>query len=123
MGTQQRRNATEGWLHQHLGWCKRNPCPNRCWNPRHFINVKETWGNGRFPTRSAYAKIELNAPSSMDDMDNLDGSVELAEKIVETFVEWASKPRQSPALLGLTDEVVHKGGDTPLGYDPDPEQF
>ena len=53
--------------------------------PRKFIHVKETWGNGRFPTRSAYAKIELNAPSSMDDMDNLDGSVELAEKIVETL--------------------------------------
>ena len=59
--------------------------------PRHFINVKETWGNGRFPTRSAYAKIELNAPSSMDDMDNLDGSVELAEKIVETLREMGIK--------------------------------
>jgi hypothetical protein len=53
--------------------------------PRHFIHVKETWGNGRFPTRSAYAKIELNAPSSMDDMDNLDGSVELAQRIVDTL--------------------------------------
>ena len=53
--------------------------------PRRFINVKETWGNGRFPTRSTYAKIELNAPSSMDSMDNLDGSVELAEKIVDTL--------------------------------------
>ena len=53
--------------------------------PRKFIHVKETWGNGRFPTRSAYAKIELNAPSSVDDMDNLDGSVEVAEKIVEAL--------------------------------------
>ena len=59
--------------------------------PRKFIHVKETWGNGRFPTRSAYAKIELNAPSSMDSMDTLDGSVELAEKIVDTLREMGIK--------------------------------
>ena len=53
--------------------------------PRKYINVKETWGNGQYPTRSAVAKIALNAPSSVDDIDNLDGSLELAEKIVETL--------------------------------------
>lgn len=59
--------------------------------PRKFINTKETWGNGRFPTRSAYAKIEFPHHTSRDDQTCLCGCMEIGSEIVSLLHDMGIK--------------------------------
>ena len=59
--------------------------------PRKFINTKETWGNGRFPTRSAYAKIEFPHHTSRDDQTCLCGCMEIGSEITSLLHDMGIK--------------------------------
>jgi len=59
--------------------------------PRKFINTKETWGNGRFPTRSAYAKIEFPHHTSRDDQTCLCGCMEIGSEIIQNLHDMGIK--------------------------------